>query len=60
LLKGRVENLCDLLTKKYDTAVVPGRFFESPQHFRIGMCAEPQLFSEGVRRLGAALDELRA
>src|SRR5947207_2152875 len=60
LLKGRVENLCDLLTEKYDTAVVPGRFFESPQHFRIGMCAEPQLFSEGVRRLGAALDELRA
>jgi len=39
---------------------VPGRFFESPQHFRIGMCAEPQLFSEGVQRLGAALDELRA
>ena len=60
LLKGRVENLCDLLTEKYDTAVVPGRFFESPQHFRIGMCAEPQLFSEGVQRLGAALDELRA
>jgi len=60
LLKGRVENLCDLLTEKYDTAVVPGRFFESPQHFRVGMCAEPQLFSEGVRRLGAALDELRA
>ena len=58
LLKGRVEDLCDLLTEKYDTAVVPGRFFESPQHFRIGMCAEPQLFSEGVERLGAALDEL--
>src|SRR3989454_158912 len=60
LLKGRVEDLCALLGEKYDTAVVPGRFFESPQHFRIGMCAEPQLFSEGVRRLGAALDELRA
>ncbi|PYS66247.1 MAG: aminotransferase [Acidobacteria bacterium] len=60
LLKGRVENLCDLLTEKYDSAVVPGRFFESPQHFRLGMCAEPQLFSEGVQRLGAALDELRA
>jgi aspartate/methionine/tyrosine aminotransferase len=58
LLKGRVESLCDLLTEKYDTAVVPGRFFESPQHFRIGMCAEPQLFREGVERLGAALDEL--
>ncbi len=60
LLKGRVENLSDALYQKYDTAIVPGRFFESPQHFRIGMCAEPELFREGVQRLGAALDELRA
>src|SRR5713101_2040374 len=60
LLKGRVEDLCAALTEKYDTAVVPGRFFESPQHFRIGMCAEPELFKIGVERLGAALDELRA
>jgi aspartate/methionine/tyrosine aminotransferase len=59
LLKGRVEDLCDSLHQKYDTAIVPGRFFESPQHFRIGMCAEPALFKIGVERLGAALDELR-
>ena len=58
LLKGRVEDLYTLLHEKYDTAIVPGRFFESPQHFRIGMCAEPELFNEGVKRLGAALDEL--
>ena len=58
LMKGRVEDLCTLLTEKYDTAVVPGRFFESPRHFRIGMCAEPELFKTGVERLGAALDEL--
>jgi aspartate/methionine/tyrosine aminotransferase len=58
LMKGRVEDLCDLLHEKYDTAVVPGCFFESPQHFRIGMCAEPELFKIGVERLGAALDEL--
>ena len=58
LLKGRVENLSDSLNQKYETAIVPGRFFESPQHFRIGMCAEPELFNEGVKRLGAALDEL--
>jgi hypothetical protein len=37
---------------------VPGRFFESPQHLRIGMCAEPELFAGGVERLGLALDEL--
>ena len=58
LLKGRVEELYTSLHQKYDTAIVPGRFFESPQHFRIGMCAEPELFREGVKRLGAALDEL--
>ena len=58
LRKGRVDDLSDLLQQKYHTAIVPGRFFESPQHFRIGMCAEPELFSEGVRRLDAALDEL--
>ena len=58
LLKGRVEDLYNSLHQKYDTAIVPGRFFESPQHFRIGMCAEPELFREGVQNLGAALDEL--
>jgi len=60
LLKGRVDDLCDLLYEKYDTAVVPGRFFESPQNLRIGMCAESQLFKTGVQRLGHALDELSA
>jgi aspartate/methionine/tyrosine aminotransferase len=60
LLKGRVDDLWTLLNDKYDTAFVPGRFFESPQHIRIGMCAEPGLFREGVKRLGMALDELRA
>ena len=60
LLKGGVDGLCDLLHEKYDTAVVPGRFFESPRNFRIGMCAEPQLFKVGVERLGQALDELTA
>jgi aspartate/methionine/tyrosine aminotransferase len=59
LLKGRVEDLYTSLHQKYDTAIVPGRFFESPQQFRIGMCAEPELFKEGVNRLGVALDELR-
>jgi aspartate/methionine/tyrosine aminotransferase len=59
LLKGRVDDLWSLLNDKYDTAVVPGRYFESPQHLRIGMCAQPELFSEGIRRLGLALDEMK-
>jgi aspartate/methionine/tyrosine aminotransferase len=56
---GDVNKLCELLPEKYETAVVPGCFFESPRHIRIGMCCDPQLFSVGVERLGKALDEVR-
>ena len=59
LLKGRVEDLWDILYEKYDTSFVPGRFFESPHHLRVGMCCQPDLFREGVHRLGVALDELK-
>jgi len=59
LHKGRVDDLWQLLNDKYDTAFVPGRFFESSQHLRIGMCAQPELFREGVKRLGLALDEVK-
>jgi aspartate/methionine/tyrosine aminotransferase len=45
------------LPKKYETAVVPGKFFEAPQHVRIGMCCEPGDFQAGIERFGQALDE---
>jgi aspartate/methionine/tyrosine aminotransferase len=54
-----VDQLCDLLIEKYETAVVPGRFFESPNHIRIGLCCQPESFREGIARLGQALDESR-
>ena len=54
-----VEKLYALLIEKYETAVVPGRFFESPRHIRIGMCCEPHNFTVGIEGLGRALDELR-
>jgi aspartate/methionine/tyrosine aminotransferase len=59
LRDGSVEKLSTLLIEKYETAVVPGRFFESPDHIRIGMCCQPESFSAGVERLGKALDNLR-
>jgi len=58
LSAGNAEKLSTLLIEKYETAVVPGRFFESPDHIRIGMCSDPTLFNAGVERLGKALDEL--
>jgi aspartate/methionine/tyrosine aminotransferase len=54
-----VDQLCALLIEKYQTSIVPGRFFESPQNIRIGMCCEPENFREGIARLGKALNELR-
>ncbi|MEY2544313.1 MAG: hypothetical protein QOE81_1774 [Verrucomicrobiota bacterium] len=54
-----VDQLCGLLIEKYETAVVPGRYFESPQHIRIGLCCQPENFREGIARLGKALNELR-
>src|SRR5438477_5996475 len=58
LRRGNVEELCTLLEKDYDTAVVPGAYFESPSHFRLGLCCEPEKFREGIARLSQALDRL--
>lgn len=55
---GRVDALCQLLREKYETSVVPGRFFEMPEHFRIGIGGKTELLEEGLKRLGQALDEL--
>ncbi len=58
LRRGNVEALDKLLRKKYDTAIVPGRFFEMPEHFRVGIGGDPETTREAFRRLAAALDEL--
>ncbi len=56
---NRVEELCTVLRNKYDTSVVPGRFFDMPEHFRIGIGGETEMLEEGLGRIGRALDELR-
>jgi len=56
---GSADQLCDLLRDKYETTVVPGRFFEMPQHFRVGLGCETDVFEAGIKRLGQALDELK-
>lgn len=55
---GDSETLCKLLREKYETSVVPGRFFGLPAHFRVGLGGDSAALTEGLRRLGAALDEL--
>jgi hypothetical protein len=58
LQRGRVDVLWKLLVEKYETTFVPGSFFDAPDHFRIGIGCETEILSEGLKRLGAALDEL--
>ena len=58
LVRGDVDALCRLLRERYETAVVPGHFFEAPAHFRIGLGCPTELLRAGLERLGAALDGL--
>jgi aspartate/methionine/tyrosine aminotransferase len=55
---SKVDALCQLLREKYETSVVPGRFFEMPDHFRIGIGGKVELLEEGLKRLGHALDDM--
>jgi aspartate/methionine/tyrosine aminotransferase len=59
LRSGYVDELCALLREKYDTTVVPGRFFEMPDHIRIGLGCAHDTFAAGIERLSKALDEIR-
>jgi aspartate/methionine/tyrosine aminotransferase len=56
--EGSVDELFSLLLEKYDTSIVPGRFFEMPQHFRIGIGGGTKMFTEALDRLGTALCEI--
>ena len=58
LKQGDVDTLSALLAEKYETSIVPGRFFEMPQHFRIGIGGATNTLREGLERLGMALDEI--
>jgi len=58
LRRGSVEALCEGLRERYDTSVVPGRFFESDDHFRVGIGGPTDALREGAARLARALDEI--
>jgi aspartate/methionine/tyrosine aminotransferase len=58
LIGGHADAFCQLLREKYETSVVPGRFFEVPDHFRIGVGGKTDDVREGLSRISAALDEL--
>jgi aspartate/methionine/tyrosine aminotransferase len=46
------------LLGRYSTLVVPGRFFESPRHFRISFGCETRVLERGLGNISRALDDL--
>ena len=59
LTQSDPEKFFKLLREKYETSVVPGRNFEMPQHFRIGIGGDTASLRGGLERLSAALDEFK-
>jgi aspartate/methionine/tyrosine aminotransferase len=55
LLNGNANLFLERLRSQFDTSAVPGRFFEMPDHFRIGMGVNTGIFAEGLDRIGRAL-----
>jgi aspartate/methionine/tyrosine aminotransferase len=56
---GDTQRLDHHLRANYDCAIVPGRWFEMPDHFRVGFGIPTPLFRECLVRLGRGLDDLR-
>ena len=57
LREGSVDDFVQLLREKYETSVVPGFYFDTPQHFRIGIGGDPEMTRIAFERLSLALDE---
>ena len=55
LVNGNADAFLERLRSEFDTSAVPGRFFEMPDHFRIGMGVNTEMFAEGLNRIGQAL-----
>jgi aspartate/methionine/tyrosine aminotransferase len=50
-----VDVFLERLRSEFDTSAVPGRFFEMPDHFRIGMGVNSEMFAKGLNRISRAL-----
>jgi aspartate/methionine/tyrosine aminotransferase len=58
LKNGKVDELSEILINKYETAIVPGKYFEMPNYFRIGLSCKPDIFQAGIENIDKALNDL--
>ena len=55
LAEVNVDDFLARLRTAYETSAVPGHFFGLPNHFRIGMGVDTEMFREGLHRIDRAL-----
>ena len=55
LIDENTDVFLERLLLEFETLAVPGRFFEMPDHFRIGMGVNTEMFAEGLNRISRAL-----
>ena len=60
LRAGGGDAFCEMLRNKFETSVVPGKFFECPDRFRIGVGIAPEEVRVALQQLGKALDSYAA
>jgi aspartate/methionine/tyrosine aminotransferase len=56
---GRAAEFVEMVRKQFETSVVPGEFFDRPQHFRIGFGGDTETVRGGLERMSAALEAFR-
>jgi aspartate/methionine/tyrosine aminotransferase len=56
LKQGSTEQLIKMLRTELEVSVVPGSFFESPEHFRVGVGGETSDVRTALEQLGRGLD----
>jgi aspartate/methionine/tyrosine aminotransferase len=49
------DRLARILHEEYDTSIVPGNFFEAPQHFRLGFGVPTKMLEQGLENIRKAL-----
>jgi len=60
LKTGSVDGLCTLVRDQFETSIVPGRFFEDPERFRIGVGSPTESVKEALQQFSRGLDRFKA
>jgi aspartate/methionine/tyrosine aminotransferase len=60
LKRGNVTELCRLLRNEFDVSIVPGNFFETPDHFRIGVGTPTSDVRAALQQLQRGLEHYRS